>query len=589
MVDTVTRHAVKILTHEGKREAEVVEGYEKGGRQVKELHAWLVAPGGFVKTFDKNSVQDLGVYNDALYDDYRVRRIKADNAEIGSVFVYESEVTEKATTAEDRFAFQVELPEVESRYSITVPAGWTARATVLNHEAVAPVVDGSTYTWTLKNLAFREQEPGSPELMSTSPILAVDYQPAPGVSDPPSFKGWPDVSRWHTAIAEPQAVITPEMAAKVRELTAGATTEYDKIRALCHYVQKVRYVEIAMDLSHNGGVRPHPAGQVFEKQYGDCKDKANLLRAMLKSAGIQSYLIAIYSGDRTYVKKEWASPSQFNHMILGVAVSDAVKSPTVISTGVGRLLIFDPTDDKTPMGDLPSYEQGSYALICAAEKGDIAQMPVITPDANLLTKTIHASIDTTGKLTASLVMDSEGQAARRERGRHDVSPEVYKTELERSLNYYMKTATINKVEAHDAFEKNQFSSNMDFESANYAQIMQQRLLIFNPSIVPPPTRHFPAEQTREQPIVLDSRLFHQLVSVKLPEGFTVDEMPNAFHAEEPFAKFSIAYRQEAGQIIMDEELRTEAVTLPASDYSKVKKFFDNVYGASNQNAVLVKN
>ena len=40
---------------------------------------------------------------------------------------------------------------------------------------------------------------------------------------------------------------------------------------------------------------------------------------------------------------------------------------------------------------------------------------------------------------------------------------------------------------------------------------------------------------------------------------------------------------------MDEELRTEAVTLPASDYSKVKKFFDNVYGASNQNAVLVKN
>jgi len=104
MVNTVTRHAVKILTHEGKGHAEVVEGYEKGGRQVKELHAWLVAPGGFVKTFDKGSVEDLGAYNDALYDDYRLRRIKADNAEVGSVFVYESEVMEKATEAQDRFA-----------------------------------------------------------------------------------------------------------------------------------------------------------------------------------------------------------------------------------------------------------------------------------------------------------------------------------------------------------------------------------------------------------------------------------------------------------------------------------------------------
>jgi transglutaminase-like putative cysteine protease len=589
MVSTITRHAVKILTHDGKREAEVVEGYEKGGRQVKELRAWLVAPGGFVKTFDKGSVEDLGVYSDALYDDYRVRRIKAGNAEIGSVFVYESEVVEKATEAQDRFAFQVALPEVESRYSITVPAGWTARATILNHEPVPAVIEGNTYSWTLKNLPFREAEPGAPELVGTAPILAVDYQPPAGLNDPPAFKGWPDVSRWHTAIAEPQAEITPEMAAKVRKLTSGAATEADRIRTLCHYVQKVRYVEIAMDLSHNGGVRPHPAGQVFAKQYGDCKDKANLLLAMLKSAGIQSYLIAIYSGDRTYVKKDWASPSQFNHMILGVQISDAVQSPAVVATPAGRLLIFDPTDDKTPMGDLPYYEQGSYALICAGARGDIAQMPVIAPDTNLLARTIHASIDRAGKLTASYKLESQGQAARLEREIHDVSPEQYKAEMERSLDYYAKTAAIGKIEAHDAFEQNLFTANVDFESAGYAQIMQGRLLIFNPIIIPPAARHFPAEQTRNQPIVLNSRLYRQTVTVKLPDGFSVDEMPEPFHAESAFAKFNISYRKEAGQIIVDEELRTEPVTLPADAYPKVKKFFDDVYGANNRNAVLVKN
>ena len=382
MVDTVTRHAVKILTHEGKREAEVVEGYEKGGRQVKALRAWLVAPGGFVKTYEKNNVEDLGAYSDELYNDYRLRRIKADNAEIGSVFVYESEVAEKPTAAQDLFAFQVSLPELESRYSITVPAGWTASATILNHEPVAPVVDGNTYTWTLKNLPFREHEEAAPHLFGTGPELAVDFHPPAGVSDPPAFKNWSDVSRWHSDLAAAQADVSPEMAAKTRELLNGVSNEYEKIRALGHYVQKVRYVEIAMDLAHNGGYRPHPAAEVFAKQYGDCKDKANLLRAMLKTAGIQSYLVAIYSGDRTYVKKDWASPWQFNHMILAIQVSDAVKAAPIIQTASGRLLIFDPTDYLTPVGDLPFYEQGSYALICAGAKGDIAQMPVIEPDTN---------------------------------------------------------------------------------------------------------------------------------------------------------------------------------------------------------------
>ena len=589
MVDTVTRHAVKILTHEGKRQAEVVEGYEKGGRQVKQLHAWLVAPGGFVKTYEKASVEDLGAYSDELYNDYRLRRIKADNAEIGAVFVYESEVLEKATGAQDVFAFQVGLPELESRYTITVPNGWKATGTVLNHEPVTPIVDGNTYTWTLRDLPFRESEESAPHLSGTAPLLAVDFQPPAGVTDPPAFKTWADVSRWHTDIAAPQADVSPEMAAKVRQLIGGAATEYDKIRALCHYVQKVRYVEIAMDLSHNGGVRPHAAGEVFTNQYGDCKDKANLLRAMLKSAGIQSYLVAIYSGDRTYVKKDWPSPSQFNHMILAVHVSDVTSAATVISTSVGRLLLFDPTDYLTPLGDLPFYEQGSYALICAGPKGDIAQMPVLVPEINTITETVHAALDANGKLTASLSFESKGQAARNERQKHDTSPEQYKAEMERYLSYYAKSAAIAKLDARDAFDQNEFTSSLDFESNGYAQLMQGRLLLFNPSVTPVSARHFPTEKERLQPIVLNSRLYRKTVHFKLPDGFSVDEMPSPFHAEAPFAKFSLSFRQEPGTLILEEEVRTEAVTLPASDYAKVKKFFDNVLGANNQNAVLVKN
>lgn len=589
MMDIVNRRAVKVLTHEGKSEAKIIEGYEKGGRQIKNLRAWLVAPDGFVKTFEKANVEDLGAYSDELYNDFRLRRIKSDNPEIGSVFVSESEVQEKATEAQDTFAFQDDLPSLESRYTITVPAGWTISGKVLNHEPVAPVIDGNTATWILKGLPFREREDFAPRLYGTAPLLAVNFQPPPGVADPPFFKNWSDVSQWHTGIAAPQADVNAEMEAKVRELTAAAPSEYDKVRAIGRFVQNFRYVEIAMDLSHNGGVRPHLATQVFAKQYGDCKDKANLMRALLKCAGIPSYLVAIYSGDRTFVKNDWASPSQFNHMIIAVQVTDQTKAPTVVESSAGRVLLFDPTDDETPMGDLPWYEQGSYALLCAGARGGLVQMPVLAPESNLLSQTVNVTLDAHGGITASLASASTGQATRRERGLYEAgSPEQYKSVMERYLTHYVKGASITKAEIRDSFDQDRFSANITFTSDHYGQPMQNQMLVFNAGVVEPAAIHFPITKERLEPIILNGKVYRKHVAIKLPPGFGIDEMPSGFTAEAPFAKFNAAYHQEAGELIMDEELRTETVTLPATDYAKVKKFFDEVLGVDGQSVVLVR-
>jgi hypothetical protein len=590
VVHWLTRRAVKILSFEGKGDAEVVEGYEKGGRQVKELRAWLVAPDGFVKPFEKGSVEDIGSYSEDLYNDFRLRRIRVSNPEIGSVFVSESETQEKVTEAQDRFAFQDNLPSLESRYTITAPAGWTVAGRIQNYEAVKPVIDGNSYTWTLKALSFREREQFAPYLFSTVPMLAVDFKPPAGVSDPPSFSAWSDVSQWHSLITDSRADISPEMERRVHELTAGLNSEYDKIAALGRFVQSFRYVEISMDLSHNGGVRPHPASEVFTKQYGDCKDKANLLKAMLKAAGIDSYVVVIFSGDRTRVKKDWPSPSQFNHAILAVKITQPSSANTVIDSPLGRLLLFDPTDELTPIGDLPVYEQGSYALLCAGKQGDLVQMPVIKPEKNVLVQNIEASIDANGSLSATFKSEATGQVARRERALYrSGSPERYKSAMEQYLVYYAKGAAVTKVDVVDSFEKEQFASSLVFDSRRYGQLMQNRLLVINPAIVEPAAVHFPSLKERAEPIILNGKVYRKHVTLNLPPGFTVDELPNPFAAESSFAKFKISYRQEASRLFVDEELQTETVTLPASSYVEVKKFFDTAFGADGQSAVLIKN
>ncbi|MGA8030268.1 MAG: DUF3857 domain-containing protein, partial [Bryobacteraceae bacterium] len=318
-----TRKAIKILTRDGQRDAVAEEYYFAGGRRVKQLHAWLIAPNGFVKTFEKNSVADIGAFGEMeLYNDIRVRRIQAEAPEIGAVFAYESEVEEKSLFAQDEYLFQTNLPEVESRYVLTLPPGWTPKAVVFNHAPIQPVVDGSTYIWELKDLPFREREEHSPSMPTLAPRLAIDFRPSgatPALIGT-CFQSWRDVSRWHSGLSAGQDQTTPELSAEVAELTAHAQSEYQKIQAIAHYVQTIRYVAIEMDEAHGGGYKPHAAGAVFHKQYGDCKDKANLMRAMLKAAGIQSYLVAISAQDRNFVRAEWPSPTQFNHMILAIHV-----------------------------------------------------------------------------------------------------------------------------------------------------------------------------------------------------------------------------------------------------------------------------
>src|ERR1700722_13608920 len=56
IMTVVQRHAIKILNQQGKKHAMVMVHYWKNRRDVKDLRAWIIAPSGFAKTFDKNSV-----------------------------------------------------------------------------------------------------------------------------------------------------------------------------------------------------------------------------------------------------------------------------------------------------------------------------------------------------------------------------------------------------------------------------------------------------------------------------------------------------------------------------------------------------
>ena len=177
----------------------------------------------------------------------------------------------------------------------------------------------------------------------------------------PSLNNWASVSRWLSQLVDSAAEATDPVRTKAAQLTANATTELEKIRAIGSFVQQTNYVDVQLNLTKGGGYTPRRADETLAKNYGDCKDKATLMRALLKAAGIESYLTTIYSGDRNFVRPEWASPLQFNHAIIAIRVPETVALPTVFEApGLGRLLMFDPTDSITPVGDLPESQRAIW-------------------------------------------------------------------------------------------------------------------------------------------------------------------------------------------------------------------------------------
>ncbi|HEY2971682.1 MAG TPA: DUF3857 domain-containing protein [Pyrinomonadaceae bacterium] len=591
---TTTTYAIRVLTRDGRAFAGAEEMYLTKSGKINDIRGWLIRANGVVKKYGKDETVDRISDPNDIYDEYRVKAIDAsDDADAGVVFGYQSKSEGQPLFNQDIWAFQNRLPALESRYSLTLPAGWRATSITFNHEKSEPSVSGTTYIWELRDLAPINPEPASPKIKSLAPRVAINYFLADStvLAGSKVFESWSQVSRWGTDLHNPQAIPDESVAAKARELTANSKTELDRIRAIAHFVQNLQYISIDIGVGRGNGYRPHLASQVLAKAYGDCKDKANLMRSLLKAIDITAYPVFIYAGDSTLVREEWASPVQFNHCIIAIKVSDETVAPTVIANDkLGRLLIFDATDANTPVGDLPEDEQGSFALLLAGEAGQLLRMPTLPPEASSYDRQANIVLTPEGSITATVRERANGQAAadfrRQFRG---LSSAQYLKMIESWVSRGATGAKVSRVDPKDNNEGGRFDLDVDFSAINYAQLMQNRLLVFKPAIVSRQESLSLTEATRKHPVVLESRAFSETVRVKLPAGFEVDELPDPLKLDASFGSYNTTYAVKDGELVFTRTLAQRAGTIPAAQYQAVRSFFERIRAAELAPVVLARN
>jgi transglutaminase-like putative cysteine protease len=592
-ITEVVNYAVRVLQREGREYANGHVVYVPDSGKVKELKAWLIRPGSETKRYGKDETVDIaGALND-VYNEYRVRTISAtDDADVGSVFAYTYTREERSVFSQDDWSFQDELPVITSRYTLALPTGWRAEAVTFNHATIEPRVNGTSYTWELANLAAVPDEPMSPRITNLVPRLAVSYYPPASTQQIgiKTFANWADVAAWMAELEDPQVQVDDALARKAYELTALAKTEYEKIRAIATYVQNIQYISIQTGIGRGGGYRPHSSTEVFAKSYGDCKDKANLMRAMLKVVGIDAIPVSIYSGDPNYVQAGWPSPQQFNHCIIAVKVTDQTQASTVIThPKLGRLLIFDPTDSETPIGDLPYHMQGSLALLDTKIATELVTMPITPPEMNQLERVATLQLQADGAIAGQIQENAKGQTAAKFRSEFkQLSKPDYHGMIERWLTAGATSARLDKIEPSDNAGDGKFTLNVQFSAKSYGQLMQDRLLVFKPAVVSRRESLSLTALQRKHPVVLRANAYSETVKVQLPAGFAVDEVPDPVKLETAFGSYMTSYEVVNGELVFKRQLSQKATTIPAAQYEAVRKFYESIRAAENAPVVLAR-
>jgi transglutaminase-like putative cysteine protease len=586
---TTRRYAVHVRSREGREAATLREVYVTSSGRVRSMRGWLIPASGASRDLGNDRIGDVALVDNDVYNEVRARVFDAsDVVTDDSVVGIEVESEERLLYAQIEWAFDRRWPTLAARRALALPAGWTVKSLTFNHAAVTPQQVGTTFVWELEDLPTIPDEQWMPPRSTLAPRIAASlFGPAPGA--PGQFATWADVSAWLQALSAPSArpheAVASRTNALLAALPAGAAT-FDRVAAIARYAQGVQYVSIQTGLGRGGGYQPRPAEVVLQRNYGDCKDKAHLMRAMLDAIGIRSYLVSLFSGDRSYVRAEWPSPQQFNHAIIAIALPDAPPGTTAVleHPTLGRLLIFDPTDEFTPLGDLPLQEQGSLALITAAQGGTLERLPIGSPAAHRVTRTIEARLGPAGELTAAVSERSLGAEAAARRAVFN-RPREYEDLMQRRLSSSVPGARIEKLNRPPAATPHEFNLTWEIVAARYVQATGTLLLVRPPFNVGGGLQA-PGLGARKTPLALEPASLEETVRLDVPAGLTIDEIPPATALETSFGRYSLRYSAESGRITAIRSLEVEAQTIAAENYESVRQFFEKIRVADTTPIVL---
>ncbi|MFT5129137.1 MAG: tetratricopeptide (TPR) repeat protein, partial [Rhodothermales bacterium] len=292
-----------------------------------------------------------------------------DNAELTIVFpsVVKGAVIEYIAMVEDRkpvigddayvsqFYFDNYWPTVHAHHVVDLP---TKLADKLQIHTLGDIPEAtrekagwrrSRLQWTKSGMPALHWEPNHPSLSITGPALKLT-----------TFADWDAFAGWYRGLLKKPSKLPRALELELDEWTDGVTEPLQVLELLLQKVSVgVRYTGLEFGI---GGYQPRNCADIWDTQYGDCKDKSNLLRVMLARKGIDAHLALLNTEGRGQLDRQAPSHGQFNHVILAVVLG-------------GQYVFCDPTIPYLKPGQLDSGDLDRDLLLIKPDGHEFVRTP----------------------------------------------------------------------------------------------------------------------------------------------------------------------------------------------------------------------
>ena len=345
------------------------------------------------------------------------------------------------------------------------------------------------------------------------------------------------------------------------KITAGASSDMDKIKDIYYYVQdKIRY--IAYEDGYSGYI-PASAQSVLANKYGDCKGMANLLTEMLKMAGYDAHFTWIGTRSIPY-SQTLPALCVNNHAITTLYYNN-------------KEYFLDATEKFAPLGENAFRIQGKEAMVANGEKFDIKAVPLTTGnDHKIFTKadfTLKNEL-LTGKVQVTLTGNERKDF-------HQTYHELPISERDEFLSGFLEFNNAN-LHASEVVTSNlnnreipvSISGNIDL--SNYVQTISGAKYI-NLDFFPKTLDKYLPDEKRVNGYDFDYVLsFDDEFSLTIPAGSRFSDLPEKLELKSDGYEFKGEYALAGNKVTLKKNLVIKKNLINKKDFDDWKKFLQSI-------------
>lgn len=401
-------------------------------------------------------------------------------------------------------------------------------------------------------------EPHMPGATETLPYLHVS-----------TYRTWEDVGRWWWGLIRDQLHVDASLERTVRELVRDAPDVRTKVARIFGWVAKnTRYVALEFGIH---GFKPYRVQQVVARGFGDCKDKAALLYAMLRSAGIDARIALVRTRGNGPIGDRPASLAVFDHAIAYVPALD---------------LYLDGTAENSGAWELPPADQGVTALVVGENGAELRTTPVLPPAANRGESRLVIRLGADGAAEIEGTTEVRGAQAAQHRATYE-APELRRERLQRALSqtYPGIELTQQSFEPLDDLERpvrytyRARVPQIGERNGDDLQIAPSGLAAFGPTLAATPTRQHAMDLGMQWS-------WREGRSLEPRSGLEIAHVPPGGEARSQFGTLRVSYERSGNRIVATTELELTRDRIAPDEYAAFRAWTESADALLRQRITL---